>query len=147
MKLIIQRVQQAQVVVHKKEIASIKKGLLVLIGIKEGDTRDQAAWLIKKLLKLRIFEDDSGKMNRSVTDMDGAILMVPNFTLYADATKGNRPSFVKAAAPDEARILYEKTIERLKELTQLKVETGQFGAHMEVNLLNDGPVTIVLEKS
>jgi|SRR5699024_8133218 len=147
MKIVIQRVRHARVIVQEQAIASIPKGLMVLVGIKEGDTEKQARWLIKKLLKMRIFEDEQGKMNESVTDQKGALLLVPNFTLYANAAKGNRPSYIAAEKPGKARKLFEKMLVLLQQQTELQLASGQFGANMQVELCNDGPVTIVLERN
>jgi len=146
MKFIIQRVQQASVIVQQKSIGSIEKGLLVLVGIRQGDDRETARWMAQKLLKMRIFEDKNGKMNESVQDVGGSLLVVPNFTLYADATQGNRPGFSEAEAPGKARKMYKYLVETLCEETDVTVASGQFGAHMEVQLCNDGPVTLILER-
>lgn len=146
MKIVIQRVSKASVIVQKKEIGSIEKGLLLLVGIKKGDSEEEVDWLAKKILRMRIFEDEDGKMNRSVMDVGGSILLVPNFTLYADATQGNRPGFSDAERPGKAEKLYTSMIESMKEQSSLKIATGAFGANMDVKLTNDGPVTIILEK-
>ena len=145
MKLVIQRVANAQVEVDKKIVGKINKGYLVLFGVKEGDTIEQADALADKLCKLRIFEDENEKMNLSINDIDGELLIVSQFTLYANCEKGNRPSFVEAMEPKKANEIYEYFVEKCKEKVR-KVEKGVFGAHMKVSLLNDGPVTIVLEK-
>ena len=145
MKLVIQRVANAQVEVDKKIVGKINKGYLVLFGVKEGDTIDQADALAEKLCKLRIFEDENEKMNLSINDVEGELLIVSQFTLYANCEKGNRPSFVEAMEPKKANGMYEYFIERCKEKVK-KVERGIFGADMKVTLLNDGPVTIILEK-
>ncbi len=145
MKLIIQRVANAQVEVDEKIVGKINKGYLVLFGVKEGDTIEQADALADKLCKLRIFEDENEKMNLSINDIDGELLIVSQFTLYANCEKGNRPSFVEAMEPKKANEIYEYFVEKCKEKVK-KVEKGVFGAHMKVSLLNDGPVTIVLEK-
>lgn len=145
MKLVIQRVANAQVEVDKKIVGKINKGYLVLFGVKEGDTIDQADALAEKLCKLRIFEDENEKMNLSINDVEGELLIVSQFTLYANCEKGNRPSFVEAMKPKKANEMYEYFIERCKEKVK-KVERGIFGADMKVTLLNDGPVTIILEK-
>lgn len=145
MKLVIQRVANAQVEVDKKIVGKINKGYLVLFGVKEGDTIDQADALAEKLCKLRIFEDEDEKMNLSINDVEGELLIVSQFTLYANCEKGNRPSFVEAMEPKKANEMYEYFIERCKEKVK-KVERGIFGADMKVTLLNDGPVTIILEK-
>ncbi len=145
MKLVIQRVANAQVEVDKKIVGKINKGYLVLFGVKEGDTIEQADALAEKLCKLRIFEDENEKMNLSINDVEGELLIVSQFTLYANCEKGNRPSFVEAMEPKKANEMYEYFIERCKEKVK-KVERGIFGADMKVTLLNDGPVTIILEK-
>jgi D-tyrosyl-tRNA(Tyr) deacylase len=145
MKFIIQRVRKSSVQVRGKIIGAIDKGLLVLAGIKKGDTKADAEWMIRKLLKMRIFEDEESKMNKSVSDVKGSLLLVPNFTLYADVRQGNRPGFSEAEAPGRARELFDQLIQIARESTDLKVETGEFGAHMDVSLSNDGPVTIIVE--
>lgn len=145
MKLVIQRVSEAKVEVDNKTVGEIGKGFLVLFGAGEDDTKEQADFLAEKLSNLRIFEDENEKMNLSIKDIDGELLIVSQFTLYADCKKGNRPSFVKAAKPDIANELYEYFMEQCKKNVK-KVERGIFGAHMKVSLLNDGPVTIILEK-
>ena len=145
MKLVIQRVANAQVEVDEKIVGKINKGYLVLFGVKEGDTIEQADALADKLCKLRIFEDENEKMNLSINDIDGELLIVSQFTLYANCEKGNRPSFVEEMEPKKANEIYEYFVEKCKEKVR-KVEKGVFGAHMKVSLLNDGPVTIVLEK-
>ena len=145
MKLVIQRVANAQVEVNEKIVGKISKGYLVLFGVKEGDTIEQADALADKLCKLRIFEDENEKMNLSINDVSGELLIVSQFTLYANCEKGNRPSFVEAMEPKKANEIYEYFVERCKEKVK-KVEKGVFGADMKVSLLNDGPVTIVLEK-
>ncbi len=145
MKVVIQRVANAQVEVNEKIVGKISKGYLVLFGVKEGDTIEQADALADKICKLRIFEDENEKMNLSINDVSGELLIVSQFTLYANCEKGNRPSFVEAMEPKKANEIYEYFVERCKEKVK-KVEKGVFGADMKVSLLNDGPVTIVLEK-
>ena len=145
MKFVIQRVKNAQVDVDNKTVGKIDNGFLVLIGITHTDTKEIADYLVKKLINLRVFEDDNGKMNLSLNDINGSLLLVSQFTLYADCSGGNRPSFTEAAKPDFANELYEYIIGECKKKVN-KVETGIFGADMKVNLLNDGPVTIILEK-
>ena len=145
MKLVIQRVRNAKVDVDGKTVGSIEKGFLVLLGVTHTDTKETADYLVKKLCKLRVFEDENGKMNLSIKDVRGQLLIVSQFTLYADCSGGNRPSFVNAAKPDLANELYEYFCEKCKE-EQIEVQKGIFGADMEVSLLNDGPVTIILEK-
>ena len=144
MKLVVQRVKKAEVKVSKKTVGKIDKGLMVLLGIKEGDTKKEADFLAKKLVNLRIFEDENEKMNLSVQDVKGKLLIVSQFTLYGDASHGNRPSFIEAAKPDEADKLYEYFCNKCRE--NVEVETGMFRHHMEVKLINDGPVTIILER-
>jgi D-tyrosyl-tRNA(Tyr) deacylase len=146
MRAVIQRVSSASVTVEQKIIGQIEQGLLVLLGIHSSDTIEKLEWMASKIARLRIFEDDEGKMNRSVQDVKGSILVVSQFTLYGDAKKGTRPSFIEAATPELAIPLYEKYIELLKNTHSLPVETGEFGAMMKVELINDGPVTIILEK-
>jgi D-tyrosyl-tRNA(Tyr) deacylase len=145
MKLVVQRVSQASVTIGGRVAGSISRGLLVLVGFTEGDGAANLDWMVRKLVALRVFGDDEGKMNLSVTDIGGEILVVSQFTLYGDTSKGNRPSFVKAAHPDISIPLYESFVEKLS-ATGTKIETGEFGAMMDVSLVNDGPVTIVIEK-
>ena len=145
MKLVIQRVKNASVEVDSKIIGKINKGFLVLLGVGPEDTEKEADFLVQKLIKLRIFEDENGKMNLSIKDVDGELLIVSQFTLYADCSGGNRPSFTNAAKPELANKLYEYFIEKCRK-ENIKVEHGEFGADMKVELLNDGPVTIILEK-
>ena len=144
MKFVIQRVAHASVTVEKQVIGKIGKGFLVLIGVSQDDNQQIADKLIKKLLGLRIFEDSQGKTNLSLQDVSGELLLVSQFTLYADCKKGNRPSFTNAGAPDMANELYEYTVSKCKEQITV-VETGSFGADMKVELLNDGPFTIILD--
>lgn len=145
MRLVVQRVKNAEVKVDGKTVGSIDKGFLVLLGVTHTDTKETADYLVKKLCKLRIFEDDNEKMNLGLKDVNGSLLIVSQFTLYADCSEGNRPSFINAAKPDMANELYEYFCEKCKE-QDIKVEKGIFGADMKVSLLNDGPVTIILEK-
>ncbi len=145
MKFVIQKVTHASVTVDDQVIGQIGKGYLVLIGVAEDDTREIADKLIKKLLGLRIFEDADGKTNLSLRDVDGSLLLVSQFTLYADCKKGNRPSFTKAGNPTLANELYEYIIEKCR--AEFPVATGSFGADMKVELLNDGPFTIILDSS
>lgn len=146
MKLLIQRVNHAEVSVEGKTVGSIKKGLLVFVGISAQDTKEIADKYLKKLLGLRIFEDENGKTNLSLGDVKGQILMVSQFTLYANCKKGNRPSFIQAGAPEQAKDLYEYMIQKAAETVPV-VEKGIFGADMKVNLENDGPFTIILDES
>ncbi|MCR5345698.1 MAG: D-tyrosyl-tRNA(Tyr) deacylase [Lachnospiraceae bacterium] len=146
MKFVIQRVTHASVTVEEKIIGSIDKGFLVLIGICNDDTEDTADKMIKKTAGLRIFDDENGKTNLSLNDVGGELLLVSQFTLYADCKKGYRPSFINAGSPDHANKLYEYIINEFKKL-EFKVETGKFGADMKVDLLNDGPFTILLDSN
>ena len=145
MKAVIQRVTSADVKVDGKTVGSIGKGFLVLLGVMEGDTEKEAALMASKIARLRVFEDADEKMNLSVTDVDGEILSVSQFTLCADVKKGNRPSFTPSAKPDAANVLYEKFNSFLLSEGVKNVETGIFGADMKVSLLNDGPVTIIFD--
>jgi D-aminoacyl-tRNA deacylase len=146
MKAVIQRVTEASVAIDATQVAFINKGLLILIGIINEDTDDVIKWMSAKIVNMRIFADEQGLMNKSVLDIDGDILIVSQFTLYGDAQKGNRPSFIKAAKPEIAIPIYEKLITQLQIDLSKKIQTGVFGADMKVALVNDGPVTIVLEK-
>ncbi len=145
MRLVIQRVKKAKVVVKGKDktVGEIDKGLFILMGVKEGDSKEEAEKLAEKISKLRIMADKNGKMNLSIKDVEGKILVVSQFTLYADTSKGNRPSFIKAGAPELAKDIYEYFVTQLKE-KGIKVETGEFGAYMEIDTELDGPVTILL---
>jgi D-tyrosyl-tRNA(Tyr) deacylase len=145
MRALIQRVSRGSVTIAGEMQGVIDRGYVVLVGITHRDTRAEGEWLAKKILELRLFEDEAGKMNRSLVDIDGALLVVSQFTLYADARKGRRPSFTDAAPPEVAIPLYEAFIAALRE-TGVRVETGRFGADMRVEILNDGPVTIWLER-
>lgn len=144
MKFVIQRVTHAKVEVEQKFIGSIQNGYLVLIGIAEDDNEEIADKLVKKLLGLRIFADENGKTNLSLKDVNGSLLLVSQFTLYADCRKGNRPSFVNAGNPEKANKLYEYIIEKCRDEVP-DVQTGSFGADMKITLLNDGPFTIILD--
>ena len=145
MKLVIQRVKNADVSVDKKEVGKINQGYLVLLGIKNGDSKDDVDYLVRKLINLRVFEDENNKMNLSIKQVNGELLIISQFTLYGECKKsGNRPSFTDAARPDIAIPLYEYFIEECKKEIPI-VETGIFGADMKVNLLNDGPVTILID--
>lgn len=145
MRVVIQRVLNANVTVNNQIIGQIQPGLLILLGIETIDNQDDANLLIQKILGLRIFSDADGKMNLSVSDIKGEILIISQFTLFASTVKGNRPSFLKSAKPEISIPLYEYFIEKLKSETALKVETGKFGADMQVHLTNDGPVTILID--
>ena len=144
MKFVIQRVSHASVTVHEETIGRINQGYLVLIGVGKEDTREDADRMVKKMIGLRIFSDENGKINKSLKDVNGGLLLVSQFTLYADCRHGNRPGFTEAAGPDMANELYEYIIESCKKEVAV-VEQGEFGADMKVELLNDGPFTILLE--
>lgn len=144
MRAVIQKVSKASVSVDNEQISDIKQGLLVLLAVKENDSLEDLAYIKKKIEKIRIFEDADEKMNLSVKDVDGEILVVSQFTLYGDVRKGNRPSFIESAKPDKANEYYEILIKELKE-DGYKVQTGKFQTHMMVNLVNDGPVTVVVD--
>lgn len=146
MKLVIQRVNHAEVKVDNEIVGSIRKGFLVLVGVGENDTKEIADKYLKKLLGLRIFEDEAGKTNLSLKDVNGELLMVSQFTLYANCKKGNRPSFIEAGNPDLAKSLYEYMIQQAKKQVPV-VEHGIFGADMKVSLENDGPFTVILDES
>ena len=147
MKLVIQRVTSSCLYIEGSLISQIKKGLVVLIGISKSDSENVIDNLVKKLLNLRIFEDENSKMNYSILDIEGEILLVSQFTLYADTRKGNRPSFINAADPKNAETLYNKFLEKLHIELGDNIKTGRFGANMQIELVNDGPVTIIVENS
>lgn len=144
MRVVLQRSKAAKVVVAGETIGEIESGLVLLVGVTHGDTAEDAAYLAEKIVNLRIFEDENGKMNHSVLDVGGSILSVSQFTLYGDCRKGRRPNFMDAARPEEAEVLYEQFNEELRK-RGVHTETGQFGAMMDVQLTNDGPVTLILE--
>lgn len=145
MKIVLQRVSQASVTVESKIVADIQKGLLVLVGIEDTDTQEDIDWLVGKIIKMRIFGDENDVMNCSVQDIDGDIIVVSQFTLHASTKKGNRPSYIKASKPEFAIPMYENFVKSLEKDFQKKVQTGIFGADMKVSLLNDGPVTILID--
>lgn len=144
MRAVVQRVSKASVTIAQQEVGKIDQGLVILLGIHEKDTQDDVDYLVKKIAQMRIFEDEQGKMNRSVEDVEGEILSVSQFTLFADTKKGNRPSFISAARPETAIPLYEAFNEGIRN-RGITVATGQFGADMAVSLINDGPVTIIID--
>lgn len=144
MRAVIQRVTQAEVTIDQKSVGKIEQGFMLLLGIHETDNVEDVAYLVRKISKLRVFEDTAGKMNLSIQEIQGSILSVSQFTLYADTKKGNRPSFIEAARPEAAIPLYELFNKQLKALN-IPVETGEFGADMAVSLINDGPVTIIID--
>ena len=145
MRVVIQRVTKADVTINSNQICQIKDGLLILLGIQIDDSNEDILWMVKKISNLRIFSDKNAKMNNSVIDVNGEIIIVSQFTLHAKTKKGNRPSFITAAKPDIAIPLYEEFILKLKSETGLNVYSGEFGADMQVSLINDGPVTIILD--
>ena len=145
MRIVLQRVSEASVTVDDKKVADIQKGLLVLIGIEDADTQEDIEWLAGKIIKMRIFGDENDVMNCSVQDIDGDIIVVSQFTLHASTKKGNRPSYIKASKPEFAIPMYENFVKSLEKEFQKKVQTGIFGADMKVRLLNDGPVTILMD--
>ncbi|MBQ6820369.1 MAG: D-tyrosyl-tRNA(Tyr) deacylase [Clostridium sp.] len=146
MRVIVQRVTSSKVIVNDVVVGSINKGLNLLIGFSKSDSEEDLSYIKDKILNLRIFEDENNKMNRSLLDIEGDILAISQFTLYGDCRKGRRPNFMNAEGGERAKALYEKFIDLLRE-SKLKVETGQFGAHMKVDILNDGPVTIMLDSN
>lgn len=145
MKTLIQRVSEASVTIEGKRVADIKAGLLILVGIEDADTQEDINWLSAKIVKLRIFGDDEGLMNRSIEDINGDVIVVSQFTLHAATKKGNRPSYIRAAKPDIAIPLYEAFVLQMEKDLGKKVQTGEFGADMKVALINDGPVTIIID--
>lgn len=146
MRIVLQRVARAAVTVDGRTVGTIRRGLLLLVGFTDGDDDETLRWMADKVVGLRVFPDDEGRMNRDLVDVEGGLLVVSQFTLYGDTRKGRRPSFVKAAHPDRAIPLYDRFLELLRERAPRPVESGIFGAMMEVELVNDGPVTLVLER-
>ncbi len=146
MRAVVQRVKKASVKVDEKVVGAIEKGLCVLIAV--GDEDDEAAldWTAKKIMNLRVFPDEEGKMNLSALDVGGGVLMISNFTVYGDPHKGYRPNFMKAALPEKAEPMFDAMVERMRQNYDAKIETGVFGAMMEVEIINDGPVTVIIEK-
>lgn len=145
MRVVIQRVSKASVIIAQQKVAAIQKGVLVLLGIENNDTQEDIDWLVRKIINLRIFNDENQVMNLSLQDIHGDVILVSQFTLHASTKKGNRPSYIKAAKPDIAIPLYEKFIRSLESALQKPIQTGTFGADMKVELLNDGPVTILID--
>ncbi len=145
MKIVVQRVKKADVKVDGEIVGKIDKGFMILVGVTHTDTKENADYLAKKLCKLRIFEDENEKMNLSLKDVGGKLLLISQFTLYANTADGNRPSFIEAAKPEQANEIYEYFCDKCKE-QGIEVQKGIFGAHMDVSLINDGPVTIIIEK-
>ena len=146
MRVVLQRVARAEVRIDGAVVGAIGRGFLLLVGFTDGDDDSVSAWMADKIVSLRVFPDDDGRMNRDLDDVDGGVLVVSQFTLYGDVRKGRRPSFVHAAAPERAQALYDRFVEQLRDRVTGTVETGRFGASMEVDLVNDGPVTLVLER-
>lgn len=146
MKALIQRVSYATMRINEKEFSKIQKGFLIFLGVEVGDTDKNLEYIKNKILNLRIFEDENNKMNLSIKDVNGEIMLVSQFTLCADCSNGNRPNFIKAEKPEKANKIYEKMIDELRK-ENIKVETGIFGAHMKINFENDGPVTILLDNN
>ena len=145
MKAVIQRVSKASVTIGDKKVANILCGVLILLGIEESDTQEDINWLSNKIINLRVFDDENGVMNNSLHDSDGEVIVVSQFTLYASTKKGNRPSYIKAAKPSIAVPLYNKFIDTFESKLGKKVQTGKFGSHMELEIYNDGPVTIIID--
>jgi len=145
MRAVIQRVSQASVSIDEKKVASINEGLLVFLGIEIQDTKEDSEWLSNKISSLRIFSDKDGKMNRSVTEVNGEVIVVSQFTLHAKTKKGNRPSYIKASRPEHAIPLYEQFKKDMSAVTGKEVQSGEFAADMKVSLTNDGPVTIIID--
>ncbi len=145
MRAVIQRVKHASCTVDNKITGQIQKGFMILLGVEEADTIEDLKWLGQKFINLRVFEDEQGLMNKSILDIDGSILLISQFTLFAQTKKGNRPSFIRAAKPDKAKPMYEEMAALLSQLLQKEVQLGIFGADMKIELLNDGPVTIIMD--
>ena len=145
MRALIQRVQNAQITINGKSSRSISMGMTIFLGIESADNQKDILWLASKIVRLRIFDDQEGKMNLSLQDIDGEAMVVSQFTLHASTKKGNRPSWIKAAEPTVAEPMYEQFVLEMEQLLQKKVVTGEFGAHMDIQLLNDGPVTILID--
>lgn len=145
MRVVIQRVTQASVTIEGKVCGAVENGFMILVGIEESDNETDIEWLSKKIVNLRVFDDDNGVMNRSILDIDGNILLISQFTLHAMVAKGNRPSYIRAAKPEISIPIYEKFIESLEEHLGKKIEHGVFGADMKVSLVNNGPVTILID--
>ena len=145
MRVVVQRVSQSNVKVSGELIGEIKEGLMVLVSFVDEDNDTDLGWMTKKIINLRIFNDDEGKMNRSVQDIGGDILLISQFTLHGSTKKGNRPSFIKAAKPDFANVMYERFIKVLEQSLGKEIQTGEFGGDMKVSLINDGPTTIIID--
>jgi D-tyrosyl-tRNA(Tyr) deacylase len=145
MKVVLQRVKKASVEIDSEIAGSINHGLLVYLGIREDDNQEDIDWMIKKMIQLRIFPDENEKMNLNIKDVEGEFLIVSQFTLYASTKKGNRPSFTEAAKPEKAKTLYEEFLEALKSKMGVIIQSGRFGAHMQVSSINDGPLTFIVD--
>lgn len=146
MKAVVQRVSKASVRVNGSICGSIEKGLVILVAVHKDDTDEHRIWIADRCLRLRVFEDDMGKMNRSAADVGGEILLIPQFTLYGEVKKGTRPSFINSARPEKAEKMYDDMVNYMEKAMPGKIKTGVFAAHMEVTLVNDGPVTIIIER-
>ena len=145
MRVVVQRVSQSNVKVSGEVIGEIKEGLMVLVSFVDEDNETDLDWMTKKIINLRIFNDDEGKMNRSIQDIGGDILLISQFTIHGSTKKGNRPSFIKAAKPDFANVMYERFIKVLEQSLGKEIQTGEFGGEMKVSLINDGPTTIIID--
>jgi len=145
MRVVIQRVKQSSVTINGEKVASIEKGLMILLGIEPADTSADVDYLCGKVARLRIFDDENGVMNKSVCDVGGELLVVSQFTLFAQTSRGNRPSYIRAARPEIAIPLYEEFVQKIESVSGITPQTGQFGAMMDVELINDGPVTIIID--
>lgn len=145
MRVVIQRVKQSSVTINGEKVASIEKGLMILLGIEPADTSADVDYLCGKVARLRIFDDENGVMNKSVCDVSGELLVVSQFTLFAQTSRGNRPSYIRAARPEIAIPLYEEFVQKIESVSGITPQTGQFGAMMDVELINDGPVTIIID--
>ena len=145
MRAVIQRVSEASVVIGEQKVADINQGLLIFLGVEIEDAKEDVVWLANKIIQLRIFQDEKGVMNKSITDVDGEIIVVSQFTLHAKTKKGNRPSYIKAARPEQAIPLYEQFKKDLSFAISKEVQAGEFGSDMKVSLINDGPVTIIID--
>ena len=145
MRVVLQRTKEAKVIVENQITGIIDSGILVLVGFEDSDSQEDIAWISKKVLNLRIFDDENGVMNRSVLDSGGNLLVISQFTLHANTKKGNRPSYIKSAKGEISEPLYNKFVDHLKRLSKLNIQTGIFGAYMKVHLINDGPVTIIID--
>lgn len=147
MRCLLQRVKKASVTVEENVVGSISTGLLILLGVEDSDTDDDINWMVRKIVNMRIFSDENGKMNLSLVDLNGSALVVSQFTLFASTKKGNRPSFTRSAKPQFAEMMYQRFVKELGQMELTSIQSGRFGAHMKVELINDGPVTIWLDSA